>query len=425
MSGADAAALLAVVLLVGATAGAAAAETVLLRLSLVRALRLDEQEFPGAPRLLWLMQHRSRALNVVLLLTVTLRTVTAAVVVALVVRHLPGAPGVTLAAGGLAVVSFVAAEVAPRTVTLRHLEAAGLRLAPLMVGLTRALDPLARALVSAGRTLVRTRSAVSGPYPSEEELSELLAETDEDEEIEEDERAMIHSIFELGDTIVREIMVPRPDMVTIAEDAGLQALVALIIEHGYSRIPVHRGARDHIVGVVYAKDVLRRLALEPDAARWLDLVRPPTFVPETKRVGALLRELQEQAVHQALVVDEYGALTGLVTIEDILEEIVGEIIDEHDTEEPLVELLEGGDVRVDARLSVDDLNELLGARLPDDGWDTVGGLVFGVLGHVPSPGESVEIEGLTLTAEEVQGRRVSKVVVTPGADREETAGVEG
>jgi CBS domain containing-hemolysin-like protein len=150
---------------------------------------------------------------------------------------------------------------------------------------------------------------------------------------------------------------------------------------------------------------------ERSASDWRDLVRPPTFVPETKRCDELLRELREGTVHLALVVDEYGELVGLVTIEDLLEEIVGEIVDEHDHEEPLVELLDGRRLRIDARLGVDDLNELLGAELPEEGWDTVGGLVFGTLGRVPVEGETLELDGTSITVEQVQGRRVSKVVV--------------
>jgi CBS domain containing-hemolysin-like protein len=222
---------------------------------------------------------------------------------------------------------------------------------------------------------------------------------------------MIRSIFELGDTIVREIMVPRPDMVMVDQDDALETLVNTVIEHGYSRVPVYRGERDKIAGVVYAKDILRRVALEPDRAGWHDLIRPPTFVPETKDADDLMRELQAQSVHIAFVVDEYGAVTGLVTIEDILEEIVGEIVDEHDQEEPLVEILDDDRMRIDARLPVDELNELLDCDLPDDEWDTVGGLVVGALGHVPHPGEVVELNGVEITTERVQGRRVAKVIV--------------
>ena len=411
MTGTELVLLAVVVLLLFATAFLAAAETVVDRLSLVRALRLAEEEEPGAEPLLWLIEHRATALNVVLALTVSVRIALAVLATVLVMGWMATQVAVIVAIVVLIVTSLALAEVAPRTLVLRDLEPAGLRIARLMSPLVRLGEPFSAVFVTLGRVLVRTRRDVSGPYPDEEELRDLLAPEDEDEEIEEDERAMIHSIFELGDTVVREIMVPRPDMIAVDESATLRELVNEVIEHGYSRIPVYRETRDDIVGVVYAKDLLKRLAMRPGGTRWNDLIREPTFVPETKRVDDLLRTLQERTVHLAIVVDEYGAMVGLVTIEDILEEIVGEIVDEHDHEAPLIEMLDDGHVRVDARLPVDELNELMDTELPDEDWDTVGGLVLGTLGRVPAEGETLDIDGLHIFTERVQGRRVSKVVV--------------
>ena len=391
------------------TALLAAAETVLERVSLVRALRLDDEEAPGAEALLWLMEHRTTGRNAVLVATVAVRVVFAALVL-LAADELGLAPA-TVALLVAVLLSLVVGEVAPRTWVLRHLEATALRLAPSLRLLVRVLDPVARLVVDAGRLLVRTRREVPGPYPTDEEMRDLLAEEDADEPIPDDERAMITSILELGDTVVREIMVPRPDMVTVEADAELREVIETVIDHGRSRIPVRRGSGDAIVGVVHAKDVLARLATRPGSGQWSDLVRPAHFVPETKRVDRLLSELRDEAIHQAIVVDEYGAVTGLVTIEDVLEEIVGEIVDEHDDEAPLVEVLDGGRLRVDARLPVGDLEELLSAELPAEDWDTVGGLVFGIIGHVPDEGEHVELQGLRFVAERVQGRRVAHVLV--------------
>jgi len=391
------------------TALLAAAETVLERVSLVRSLRLDDEEAPGADALLWLMEHRTTARNGVLVATVAVRVVFAALVL-LAADELGLAPA-TVALFVAVLLSLVVGEVAPRTWVLRHLEATALRLAPGLRLLVRLLDPVARLVVDAGRLLVRTRREVPGPYSTEEELRDLLAEEEADEPIPDDERAMITSILELGDTVVREIMVPRPDMVTVEADAELREVIETVIDHGRSRIPVRRGSGDAIIGVVHAKDVLARLATRPGSGQWSDLVRPAHFVPETKRVDRLLSELRDEAIHQAIVVDEYGAVTGLVTIEDVLEEIVGEIVDEHDDEAPLVEVLDGGRLRVDARLPVGDLEELLSAELPAEDWDTVGGLVFGIIGHVPDEGEHVELQGLRFVAERVQGRRVAHVLV--------------
>jgi CBS domain containing-hemolysin-like protein len=422
----DALALVAVAVLLVVTAYLAALETVLSRLNVVRALRLNEEERRGAGALLWVTEHRVSGLNVLLVTTVTARVALAALAAVVGWRQLGGPTGLVVAVVAVTLLSLVLGEVAPRTVVLRHLETSGLRLAGTGRLLIRAVDPLARLVVGLGRAVVPRRHEVSGPYATDDELRQLDADEEEtDDEIEPEERAMIRSIFELAETIVREIMVPRPDMVTVAEDAPLAEVVDVAIEHGYSRIPVRDpGDEDTIVGVVYAKDLLRRLATERNRTRWGDLVRRPTFVPETKRCDDLLRELQESAVHLAIIVDEYGEIVGLVTIEDILEEIVGEIVDEHDREEPLVELLDDGAMRVDARLGVDDLNELLGAELPEEGWDTVGGLVFGTLGRVPVVGESVELDGITITVEHVQGRRVGKVHVDRRAPASAPAAAE-
>lgn len=400
----------AVVALLGMLGFLAALDTVVTRLDVVRALRLTEEDAPGADALLWLTEHRSTVLHVVLTATVTSRLAVAGTVT-LAGLSLAGDRTVGAVAGLvlLGVVTLTAVEVAPRTLALRSLETVGLRLAPAGRLLVRLVDPVARVAVVVGRALVPRRAEVAGPYADEDgDAAPVDVDEDADEELEPEERAMIRSIFELGETRVREVMVPRPDLVTVAADASFAEVARAVTEHGVSRVPVHAvDDPDDIVGVVHAKDLLRRVAGD-GRRRWDDLVRPPTFVPETKRCDELLRELQAAAVHLAVVIDEYGDLVGLVTIEDVLEEIVGEIVDEHDTEEPLVEVLDDG-WRIDARLAVDDLNQLLGVELPEEGWDTVGGLVFGTLGRVPTEGEHVELAGVHLDVERVQGRRVAKV----------------
>jgi Mg2+/Co2+ transporter CorC len=197
-------------------------------------------------------------------------------------------------------------------------------------------------------------------------------------------------------------------MVIVDDRADLHDVAETVIASGFSRLPVRDSARDELTGVLFAKDLLAMIAREPERTDWSHLVRPTTLVPESRRVDDLLTDLREDQLHQALVVDEFGAVVGLVTIEDILEEIVGEIVDEHDHEEPLLEITEDG-MRVDARLPLDDLNELLGKQLPEDGWDTVGGLLMGAMGRVPEVGERVELDGVVFTAESVQGRRIQKI----------------
>jgi len=229
--------------------------------------------------------------------------------------------------------------------------------------------------------------------------------------IEKDEKEYIHAIFEFGDTVVREVMVPRPDMVSMDVDSPLDDALDVVIRHGYSRIPVYRGSADEILGVVYAKDVLRHLRNRRTDRSLADIARKPYFVPESKKVSDLLKEMQREKFHLAVVVDEYGSVVGLVTLEDLIEEIVGEIADEYDREEPNVEPAGDDRFRVNARLPVDELNDLLDVNLPNTEWDTVGGLMMGILGRLPAQGEEVEFENLRFKAERVQGRRIAKIVI--------------
>jgi CBS domain containing-hemolysin-like protein len=422
--------IVAVVLIFLATGLLAAVETVVSRMNVVRALRLVEEEEEGdqaarATALLWLTEHRAGALDALLVATVIARVSLATLITVLVLAATSAWWWVLGAAALTIALSLVVTEVVPRTVVLRHLDTAGLLLARPGRLLVRLFGPVSTASVALGRALVPRRHEVSGPHAGDDELRALNDEAEEDDdELEPEERAMIRSIFELGETLVREVMVPRPDVISVPEDAPIGEVVGVAVDGGYSRLPVHAsGAVDQIVGIVYAKDLLRRLATQPQLDGWSDLTRPPTFVPETKRCDELLRELQADAVHLALVIDEYGDFVGLVTIEDVLEEIVGEIVDEHDQEQELVESLGDGRFRIDARLGVDDLNELLGTELPEEGWDTVGGLVFGTLGRVPRAGERVELDRTTIEVEVLQGRRVAKVVVAV-TSTEEAAGAE-
>jgi CBS domain containing-hemolysin-like protein len=242
----------------------------------------------------------------------------------------------------------------------------------------------------------------------EDPSTEAVGEPGQEEQIE-----LISSVIEFTDAIVREVMVPRIDMVTVPLAADTARALEVVVASGRSRVPVTGENLDDVLGVLYARDLLGSRDSGASPAPVRTLMRPAHFVPETKRVSELLRELQRDRVHLAIVVDEFGGTAGLVTIEDLLEEIVGEISDEYDTEELMVEESDHGYL-VDARLSVQDLSELVGLRLPAEDWDTVGGLILGLAGRVPEEGETFEIEGLRLTAERVQGRRVSRVRVSVG-----------
>ncbi len=327
----------------------------------------------------------------------------------------PGAAIAVTAVVGVAVL-FVVGEVIPRNLALSRADVVARRVSRVAGVLTRALSPVSGLLVWIGRKLTPGPDTADGPFVTEDAIRDLI-DAAEGEVIEPTERQMLHGVFELSDTLVREIMVPRPDMVMVSSEDPLSRVVEIILDRGFSRIPVFAGEdRDDIIGLLYAKDILGRLHRGgTEGGPWEDLIRPPYVVPELKSVDGLLRELQAQQVHMAIVVDEYGAVVGLVTIEDILEEIVGEIVDEYDLEEELVEDLGEERWRVDARLPIDDLDELVDTSLPDEEWDTVGGLLFGMLGHVPRPGEAVEVDGLRLVAERVRGRRIAKVLVERSA----------
>jgi CBS domain containing-hemolysin-like protein len=301
--------------------------------------------------------------------------------------------------------------VAPKTWAIQHTDRAALASARPIKALANwgPLKLLSRALIGLTNVLLPGKGLKRGPYTSEEELLAVADLAVEDAVIEAEERELIESVIELGDTVVREVMVPRTDMVTVTADFRAVDAMEVVLLNGYSRLPVTRAGIDDVVGVVHAKDLMRaeRDGLEERVVT--DLERPAHFVPETKRVAALLREMQRDRFHLAIVVDEYGGTAGLVTLEDVIEELLGEIVDEFDVEDAMIERLPDGDVTVNARLPLDEVNELLHANLPEGDWDTVGGLLLSELGHVPTDGESVEVDGWQLTAQRVQGRRIGRI----------------
>ncbi len=402
-----------VLLLLGAMA--AVAEIVISRMNRVKALHLAQEKRSGAPALVRVLEDPAPFLNAVLLLKVVAHVSATVLATSLAARR--GAEtGEVLAAVVMVLLIFVLAEVVPKTFAVQRTEKAALLMARPVLLVGRVLSPLSKLLILAANAALLVlpgRGMPKGPFVTEEEIRHMVDVAEEEEEIEEDERELIHSIFEFGDTVVREVMVPRPDMVTVPSSSTLAEALDKIIEAGYSRIPIFEGDTDNIVGLLYAKDLLKRLHDDDiRSTRVGSLGRAPTFIPEQKKVSELLREMQVQRVHMAIVVDEYGGTAGLVTIEDLIEEIVGEIVDEYDQEEPLVEPMGDGSMRVDAKMPIDEVNELFGSKLPDEEWDTIGGLVFGLTGRVPLVGESVKFDGLLLTTDRVAGRRVQKVIIT-------------
>ena len=417
LSAIDVTELLIVLVLIVIAGGLAAAETAMTRMGRIRAYHLQEEGRRGAAFLVKIVENPAQYLNVVLLLLllVQLGGTTLATVVA--VRHLHGV-GEIVATATMTILLFVFAEVSPKTFAVRQTDRAALRLAPLIVGATTAIGPLAKGLIKLANVVMPGKGLPQGPFVTEQEIKAMAEVASEEESIEEGEKELIHSIFEFGDTLVREVMVPRSDMITCSVDSGLRHVLDLILRHGYSRIPVYRTSVDEIDGLVYAKDVLRHLHAGKEGVPLEKIMRQAYFVPETKKVAELLREMQQRRVHIAIVLDEYGSTAGLVTIEDLLEEIVGEIADEYDREEAQMEPVDDNTYRVSGRLPIDDVNDLLDVDLPHEEWDTVAGLMYGLLGAVPTQGQTVTYDHLTFTAERVQGRRIAKILITRQSGQE-------
>jgi CBS domain containing-hemolysin-like protein len=409
-----------VVVLLVASGVLALSETALVRMSRPKAKSLADEGKRGAKVLVRLTEDPQGFLNPVLLLVLVCQLVVATLVGILAVRWF-GAWGVVAATFFEIVVIFVFAEAVPKNWAVHHPERAALLSAPFVAGVVGfwPVRWVSRGLIGLANLFIGQSGGYVGPLVTESELLAMADVAVEGDVIETEERALIHSIIEFGDTVVREVMVPRTDMVAVGADVTVEAALDLALEAGRSRVPAIDQRIDDVVGIAYTKDMIQVVrdghGDEPVGPH----VREAHFVPETKRVSDLMREMQSEQFHLAVVVNEYGGTAGLVTLEDLIEELVGEIVDEFDVEEIPVEQLPGGGVRVSARLPVDEVNDLLDSHLPTGAWDTVGGLVFDLLGHVPVAGESVTSDGLRLVVDRVNGRRIERVSIEPvaGASR--------
>ncbi len=390
----------------------AAADAALSGFSRARAAELLGEERAGAQRLVTVLDDAAAYLNTALFVRLACEISATVLVATLVSRHLDGWLAVGAAVGAMLVASFVVVGVAPRTLGRQHADGVALYSAWPLWALTRVLGPLPKLLILVGNAITPGRGFREGPFSTETELRELVDMAEASSVIEEGERKMIHSVFELGDTTVREVMVPRGDVVFIETHKNLRQTLSLFLRSGFSRVPVVGENLDDVRGFVYLKDVVRRDFEAPDVEftqKVEEVMRPVHWVPDSKPVDDLLREMQARRQHIAIVVDEYGGTAGLITIEDLLEEIVGEITDEYDADEIEVEHLDGGEVRVSSRYPIDDLDEIFGFDVDDDDVDSVGGLLAKHLGRVPIPGSVVEAHGLRFEAEDAAGRR-NKIV---------------
>ena len=401
----------------------AAGEAALVSFSRARAERLVEEGLPGALRVQRIVEDPPRYLNTALFVR-TVCEISAIVLVALVVFGIFDATWerVLITAGSMIVISYVVWGVAPRTLGQQHHDKIACAVAGPLVLLTTVLGPFPRLLILVGNALTPGKGFEEGPFATEAELRELVDLAEKSEVIQSGERQMIHSVFDLGNTIVREVMVPRTDMVFIEEYKTLRQAVSLALRSGFSRIPVIKDGLDDVVGVLYLKDVIKRVYDSPDAQtseRVGSMMRKPVWCPDSKPVDELLREMQLKRVHIVIVVDEFGGTAGMASIEDILEEIVGEITDEYDEENSDVTRLGETRYRVSSRLPLDELGELFGMKLEDEDVETVGGVMGKVLNKVPIAGSVVNYMGLELVAERGSGRRnkIGAVIATLVSDQ--------
>jgi CBS domain containing-hemolysin-like protein len=407
-----------VLLLVAGALGIA--ETALAHVSRLRVEEMVRDGRRGATRLERVVSDAATNLNVLLLARTVAEMLAATLAAVVCERRLDSVWQAVLVAGvGMALLHYVVVGVAARTLGRQRSNRLALLCSGIVLALGAVTGAFTKLLIAIGSALIPGKVARDSGFTSEAELRDMVDLAEERQVIERSEREMIHSVFELGETLAREVMVPRTDMVWIEHDKTVRQAFSLALRSGYSRIPVVGDNADDIVGVTYLKDLARR-AYDGDghtADRVEDAMRPAYLIPDTKPVDELLRDMQAKRVHVAVVIDEYGGTAGLVTIEDILEEIVGEIADEYDRETPRLEELEDGSIRVSVRMSIDDLEERFDVRFDLEDVETVGGLLAAELGRVPIAGASVDVQGLHFLAESAKGRRnkVGTVLITPVA----------
>jgi CBS domain containing-hemolysin-like protein len=387
--------------------------------SISRVLVEELANRPGGDILRRVSQDPSRYLNVVLLVRKTCELTATVLLAVIMLKNFDGGPALFWTVVIMVVVSYVIVGVGPRTLGKQNPHIWARSGAVVAYYLAKILGPITMLLIAIGNAITPGKGFRQGPFANEAELRDSFDQAHERGLVESDEHQMIHSVFELGDTLVRELMVPRTDMVWIEKDKSLRQGLSLALRSGFSRVPVVGENIDNVIGIAYVKDLAKRTLDHHDAEQSESVeqhMRPATFVPEIKMAAELLKEMQRDQIHLAIVVDEYGGTAGLITIEDILEEIVGEIEDEFDNGEEPITWLNDDKARALATLHVEDLAQELGITIAEIDYhhvDTIGGLMAKQLGRVPIPGSTISLEGWSITAERPLGRRrrISSVLV--------------
>ncbi len=411
---------LALLALIAAAAIFSGSESAVVSFSRLRARTLAERDSPGSASLLRLLENRNRFLTAMLIgNTIVLLAADSLATLILIRQGVPHAP--EWSTGIMVVLMLIFGEIGPKTLAVSHNEAWATRLAPALDRFTWLMTPLTSTFLFVTGGILRlfgVSNAAHGPFVTEDDIRNIIDVGAEQKVLEEEEREMIHSIIEFGDTIVREVMKPRPDMVSVEVHATARRALDLVIAEGYSKLPVYEDTIDNVIGVVHDRELLIALSNGALAATPIRaLMRPITHVPETKRISELLREMQRGKFSLAVVVDEYGGTAGLVTMEDLLEEIVGEIRDEHDEgEEEAIHIVADDEAIVQAATNIEDVNAKLGTQLPHEEFETIGGLAVGLFGRLPLEGEEISAdEHARLRIERTRGRRILAVrVLTNG-----------
>ncbi len=412
------------VLLVGVAAFFAASEAAIVSINRIRARALAEKKIRGSQRLERLVEDRNRTLTSVLIGSTFVLLAADSLATYLFLQW--GVPHAAIWSTIVMTVSILLfGEILPKTLAVSTGDRTALRLAPLLGAVKTVLTPLTAAFLAITERLVRVFGGhgVAGPYVTEDDIKTLVNVGVEQNVLEEQERELIHSIIEFGDTIVREVMTPRTEMVTVNVSSSPRRALDLVVAEGYSKLPVYEETVDDIIGVVHDRELLIALSNGTVAETSLrTLMRPVTHVPENKRVAELLREMQRGKYSLAIVLDEYGGTAGIVTMEDLLEEIVGEILDEYDVAEEVdMRTSSTGETIISGATSISEFNEQFGTAIPEEDYTTVGGFVFGALGRLPVAGDRMVLGDTTFIVREMDGRKIDSLGVefsasAPGAD---------
>lgn len=382
-------------------------ETALLSLNKIRIKKLAREGNKNAIIVEELINNPETLLATILVGNNLVNIAAASIATAIAIEFF-GSKGIGIATGVLTFVILVFGEIAPKSISAENAERISLLVAKPIKFFIKFFSPLVYILTLITGPVTK-RSGKHKVMITEDEIRLLVEMGEKEGVIEKEEKEMIKGVFEVGDMVAKEVMIPRVDMVCIEVNESIDEALKLIRETGFSRIPVYEGNRDNIVGILYAKDIIRHLNKK---IKIKDIMRPPFFIPETKSLRELLREMQKLKLHMAIVVDEYGGTAGLVTLEDIIEEIVGEIMDEVDEEEELIRRIDENTWLVNARARIEEVNEILNLEIPEDEFETIGGFVFNKLGKIPKIGDYIEIDGVKITVEKMKDKRIRKVRIT-------------